>query len=208
MMHRLCFLPIVASLCLAASGCQSEMPASATNGSNPRPPSSNRSTAPFVSGEPTASGDGLGQNSKPVVDSKSGNASHPLAGVPKSIRAIPITFDDLQLEMKEDAVFRPSLLTARVKQLDGQRVRIRGFIFPSVFQQTGITRFPLVKNTECKFGPGGVAHHIILVDLQPGLSTSFTVRPITVEGLLSVRPFDGPDGKTWTVYHMVGDMVD
>jgi len=123
-------------------------------------------------------------------------------------RAISITFDDLQLEMKEDSVFDPSMLTARVKQLDGQRVRIRGFIYPAVLQQTGITKFPLIKNTQCKFGPGGLAHHIILVDLRPGLSTSFTVRPIAVEGLLTVRPFDGPDGKTWTIYHMVGDKVD
>jgi len=121
---------------------------------------------------------------------------------------IPITFDDLQLEMKEDSVFDPGLLTPRVKQLDGQRVRVRGFIFPAIFQQSGITRFPLVKNTQCKFGPGGVAHHIIVVDLQPGLSTSFTVRPIAVEGRLTVRPWNGPDGKTWTVYHMAGEKVD
>jgi len=123
-------------------------------------------------------------------------------------RAIPISFDDLQLDMQEDAVFESSMLTQRVKELDGQRVRIRGFIFPAIFQQTGITQFPLIKNTQCKFGPGGLAHHIILVDLQPGLSTSFTVRPIAVEGLLTVRPFHGPDGNTWTIYHLVGDKID
>ncbi len=110
--------------------------------------------------------------------------------------------------MKEDSVFDPKLLTPRVKQLDGQRVRIRGFIYPSVLQQTGITRFPLVKNTECKFGPGGVAHHIIVVEMQPEASTSFTVRPIAVEGVFTVRPWTGPDGMTWTIYHMVGEKVE
>ena len=123
-------------------------------------------------------------------------------------RAIPITFDDLQLEMKEDAVFDPALLTPRLRQLDGRRVRIRGFIFPAIFQQTGITRFPLVKNTQCKFGPGGLAQHVILVDLQPGVSTSFTVRPVAVEGRLTVRPFEGSDGKTWAVYHLAGEKVN
>jgi hypothetical protein len=46
------------------------------------------------------------------------------------------------------------------------------------------------------------------VDLQQGSSTSFTVRPIAVEGRLTVRPFDGPGGMTWTVYHLAGDRVN
>jgi hypothetical protein len=46
-----------------------------------------------------------------------------------------------------------------------------------------------------------------MVDLRPGVSTSFTVRPIAVEGLLTVRPWTGPDGMTWTVYHMLGEKV-
>jgi hypothetical protein len=123
-------------------------------------------------------------------------------------QTVPITFDDLQLEMKEDSVFQPSLLTDRVKQLEGQRVRIRGFIFPAIFQQTGITSFPLVKNTQCKFGPGGIAHHIIVVDLQAGLSTAYTVRPIAVEGVLTIRPWTGPDGNTWTLYHIAGEKIE
>ena len=94
--------------------------------------------------------------------------------------------------MKEDSVFDPGLLTPRVKQLDGQRVRIRGFIYPSVFQQTGITRFPLVKNTECKFGPGGVAHHIIVVEMQPE-AEHLIYRPAhRGRGRLYGPPLDGP----------------
>jgi hypothetical protein len=120
---------------------------------------------------------------------------------------VPITFDDLKLELEPDSVYEPSMLTERVRELDGRRIRIRGFIFPSVFQQTGITSFPLIKNLECKFGPGGQAHHIILVEMVPDQSTSFTVRPIAVEGILSVRPWSGPDGNTWALYHLVGEKV-
>lgn len=190
--------------CLATAGCQSEPSALATNGPsaeaparaqpvvesvrNGSPATPDRSPAGMTAGEPSVPA--LGR--KPRGDG----------------RAILITFDDLELQMKEDAVFDPALLTPRVKELEGQRIRIRGFIYPSVFQQTGITQFPLVKNTECKFGPGGIAHHIIVVELKAGVSTAFTVRPIAVEGVLTVRPWTGPDGNTWTVYHMVGENVN
>ena len=119
-----------------------------------------------------------------------------------------ITFDDLELKMEKDAVFDRSLLTDRVKELMGRKVRIRGFIYPSIMQQSGITEFPLVKNTQCKFGPGGIAHHLIVVKMQEGASAEFTVRPIAVEGLLSLRPLKGYDDNTWAIYHIVGEKVE
>ena len=119
-----------------------------------------------------------------------------------------ITFDDLKINMEADTVFNDSMLTDRVKQLNGQRVRIRGFLFPAIFQQTGIDKFPLVMNTQCKFGPGGQAHHIVMVELVDGVTTSYTVRPIAVEGRLTLKPWSGPDGNTWSLYHMVGDKVE
>jgi hypothetical protein len=118
-----------------------------------------------------------------------------------------ITFDDLELKMPLDTMFDREMLTDRVEQLDNQKVRIRGFIFAGgVFQQTGITSFPLVMNTQCKFGPGGYAYCVILVDLQDGVSTNFTTRPVTVEGTLSVRPYNS-GGFTWSVYHIQGTKV-
>jgi hypothetical protein len=189
--------------CVAASGCQSETPALATNG---QPAGAHALAHAEPAGEPPSTESARA----PTGNSAPGDAN-PAAATPKPRgdgRPISITFDDLALEMKEDSVFDPKLLTPRVKQLDGQRVCIRGFIYPSVMQQTGITRFPLVKNTECKFGPGGVAHHIIVVEMQPKASTSFTVRPIAVEGVFTVRPWTGPDGMTWTIYHMVGERVN
>ncbi|MBC8870671.1 MAG: DUF3299 domain-containing protein [Planctomycetes bacterium] len=119
-----------------------------------------------------------------------------------------VTFDDLELKMEKDSVFDRSLLTDRVKELMGRKVRIRGFIYPSIMQQSGITEFPLVKNTQCKFGPGGIAHHLIVVKMQEGASAEFTVRPIAVEGLLSLRPLKGYDDNTWAIYHIVGEKVE
>ena len=118
-----------------------------------------------------------------------------------------ITFDDLELKMPLDTMFTPDMLTDRVRQLDKQKVRIRGFIFAGgVFSQTGITSFPLVMNTQCKFGPGGFAYCVILVDLNEGITTDFTTRPVTVEGTLTVKP-ENRAGFTWSVYHIQGSKV-
>ena len=118
-----------------------------------------------------------------------------------------ITFDDLELDMPLNTLFNRSLLTPRAAQLDGQLVRLRGFIFAGgVFQQSGIKSFPFVKNTQCKFGPDGLAFCVILVDLDEGVSTDFTTYPVTVEGRLSVQPYDA-EGFTWSVYHLQGRRV-
>jgi hypothetical protein len=121
---------------------------------------------------------------------------------------VTITFDDLRVNMKEDQRFEPSMATDRVRELDGQRIRIRGFLFPAIFQQTGIDKFPLVMNTECKFGPGGLAHHVILVEMVDGATTSYTMRPIAVTGRLTLAPWNGPDANTWALYHIAGERVD
>jgi hypothetical protein len=199
--------------CLCGAACQHRVPAS---GSGTR---TTNATTPAVG---AASSDANGER-PPQTPLESGPQSPSDQEVPPAAQGdaeaetepprsadetIPITFDDLKLEMEKDTVFDASLLTERVKQLDGRRVRIRGFIFPAVFQQTGITSFPLIKNLQCKFGPGGQAHHIVLVEMKPGLSTDFTVRPIAVEGVLTVKPWAGPDGNTWALYHMVGEAVE
>ncbi len=189
-----CLVSLVLAVSLVGIGCQPRRSA-------PIGLSSNSSNATTLAATTTSVSAVLDKAELPV----SGNESETEK---ERNRTSSISFDDLELKMKEDAVFDRSLLTERAKELEGCRVRIRGFIYPSIMQQTGITKFPLVKNTECKFGPGGVAHHIIVVEMQEGSSTSFTVRPIAVEGILSVRPYDGADGNTWAIYHMVCEKVD
>jgi hypothetical protein len=118
-----------------------------------------------------------------------------------------ISFDDLELDMPLGTLFDRGMLTPRAAQLDGQLVRLRGFIYAGgVFQQSGIKSFPFVKNTQCKFGPDGLAFCVILVDLDEGVSTDFTTYPVTVEGRLTVRPYDA-EGFTWSVYHVQGRRV-
>jgi hypothetical protein len=201
---------LVLVLCVCGSACQVRVPAS-TSGTVTT--SATTSVADFPSA--TALDDSSPQDSVTPATTVAQDPeiqTAPAEEQPPPRRgndqAILITFDDLKLEMEKDTVYDPAMLTERVKELDGRRVRIRGFIFPSVFQMTGITSFPLIKNLECKFGPGGQAHHIVLVEMKPGLSTDFTVRPIAVEGVLAVKPWTGPDNNTWALYHMVGEAVE
>jgi hypothetical protein len=118
-----------------------------------------------------------------------------------------VTFDDVKLELKKGDPYDPAALTPKVKELDGKAIRIRGYILPS-FQQTGIKQFVLVRdNMECCFGPGALLHDCILVEMVSGATTTFTVRPVSVEGTFSIREVKGPDGKHLAIYRLDGKEV-
>ncbi|MCO6456091.1 MAG: DUF3299 domain-containing protein [Pirellulaceae bacterium] len=118
-----------------------------------------------------------------------------------------VTFDNLKFEMEKGADFERSMLTGEIEQLVGKKIRIRGYILPS-FQQTGITQFVLVRdNMECCFGPGAALYDCVVVDMESGKSTSFTVRPVAVTGQFTVKPFKGPNGKHLAIYHLEGHEV-
>jgi hypothetical protein len=135
-----------------------------------------------------------------------------LAGWTGVARAEPgqtqdISFDDIKFDIEKGADFEPSMLTSKIEKLAGQSVRIRGYILPS-FQQKGITQFVLVRdNMECCFGPGAALYDCIVVDMEAGKSTSFTVRPVAVTGEFSIKPFKGPNGKHLAIYHLRGESV-
>lgn len=111
------------------------------------------------------------------------------------------TFDDIRFEMETGTKFRRSMLTKEIEALAGQKIRIRGYILPTP-QQHGIKQFVLVRdNQECCFGPGAALYDCILVEMKPGNTANFTIRPIAVEGTFDVRPFT-VDDKDLAIYHM------
>ena len=119
-------------------------------------------------------------------------------------RSYDKTFDDLRFEMTVGEKFQRSMLTAEIEQLNGQKVRIRGYILPTP-QKHGITQFVLVRdNQECCFGPGAALYDCILVEMNPGVTADFTIRPIAVEGKFEVREFV-IDGKHLAIYNMEGE---
>src|SRR3954471_8192136 len=118
----------------------------------------------------------------------------PVAWAAGSTTSTPkdVTFDDVKLELKKGDPFDLSLLTDKVKKLDGKPIRIRGYIYPS-FQQTGIKQFVLVRdNMECCFGPMAALHDCIVVNMVGDATATFSVRPVSVEGKFKISELKGP----------------
>jgi hypothetical protein len=122
-------------------------------------------------------------------------------------RVLDRTFDDIKFDIEPDAPFDRSMLTDKVRELDGKPIRIRGYILPTS-QASGIKRFVLVRdNQECCFGPGAALFDCILVTMQGGKSAEFSVRPVAVEGKFKVEEFYGPDDKPLAIYRLDGEAV-
>jgi hypothetical protein len=75
-------------------------------------------------------------------------------------------------------------------------------------QKRGIKQFVLVRdNQECCFGPGAAIYDCILVEMQPGNTAEFSIRPVAVEGTFNIEEILGPDGKHLAIYHLDGESV-
>ena len=123
---------------------------------------------------------------------------------PDKNRLKDISFDTIKFDIEKDAPFKRDMLTKEIVALEGQLVRIRGYMLPS-FQQSGIKKFVLVRdNMECCYGPGAALYDCVIIEMQGSASAEFTVRPMAVEGVFKVREFKGPDGKHLAIYHIDG----
>jgi hypothetical protein len=125
--------------------------------------------------------------------------------------APPVTeelkWERLDIGMEPDSVYQPWMLTTAIKVLEGQPVRIKGWMHGAVFQRSNIRNFHLMREKECPFGPGGQAHHAIEVVMQGSQRADFSVEEITVEGIFHVVPVTGENGKTWSLYRIEGTAV-
>jgi hypothetical protein len=119
---------------------------------------------------------------------------------------VDITFNDVKFEIEKGGDFEMSMLTDKIKQLQGKRIRVRGFMLSS-FQNHGLKSFVLLQNVNCPFGgPEAYVYHNMMVDLEGGQTTSYTLSPVTVEGVLSIRAFP-PEGKEISIFHIRGEKV-
>lgn len=134
-------------------------------------------------------------------------ASRPSASPASKNRIREITFDTIKFDIQKGQPFKREMLTPAIEKLNGQRVRIRGYMLPS-FQQSGITNFVLVRdNLECCFGPGAALYDCIIVEMQNGQTCEFSIRPIAVEGVFTIREFKGPDDMHLAIFHLDGERV-
>jgi hypothetical protein len=122
-----------------------------------------------------------------------------------------ITFDDIKFDIEKDGLFERKMLTEEIENLHKKTVRLRGYILPaSVFQQTGIKKFVLVRdNQECCFGPGAALYDCVMIEMAEGKSANFTTRPVAVRGtfIIDSESYQYPDGGHYAIYKMIATEV-
>lgn len=208
-MLRVRFLPAISCFLLCGCGCQ---PATITT--EPVASETRADTTSESESQPGEDVDSPASDSD--VEQAGGTPVEPIDDAPpvkppaaESDKVEMISFDDLNIGMPVDAKFRKVMLTindGRVLQLTGKRVNVAGYM-NATDTLKGVKEFILLRNLECKFGPGGQADHLVHVVLQGDLETEFTDKVVYVEGVLRINPFplDGP--STWSIYDIEATKV-
>ena len=124
--------------------------------------------------------------------------------------AIRVSYDDIDLlkvlnmePVPADCVeYFPDWL----RNLDGQRIRIRGFMYPP-FETTGIRGFVLARDNQiCCFGRYPKRYDVIDVFMRRGVTTDYIQnRPFDVVGTFHIQPEDD-DGELYQLY-VIDDAV-
>lgn len=125
--------------------------------------------------------------------------------------ALRVSYDDLDLlkilnmqPVPPDAVsYFPEWLT----NLDGQRVRIRGFMMPP-FRNTEITGFVMARDNQiCCMGKNPKIYDLITVQMRKGVTTDYILnRPFDVVGTFHIDPFV-EDGEWFDLYAITDAVV-
>ena len=117
-----------------------------------------------------------------ISNEDGGSDGSDLADTANGKKTFDLSFDNLACAMEKGQTFERSMLPPAINENNGATVRLRGYIKPS-FSQSGLTKFVFVRdNKECCFGPGAALYDCVLVRLDDGVSTEYTVRPVTIEG--------------------------
>jgi len=127
--------------------------------------------------------------------------------------ALIVSYDDLDLikvlNLKVPEPNVMELLPDWLKKLNGEKVQIRGFMYPT-FQEEGLERFVFCRDTgACCFGPNPVIYYLIDVHLQEGKTTHYIQnRPFDVTGTLRIKPGIIPEtGLVYELYHLEDAVV-
>lgn len=120
--------------------------------------------------------------------------------------ALRVSYDDIDLlkvlNMEPVTPDAPGQMPAWLKALDGRRIRIRGFMYPT-FQQTGIRAFGLARDNQiCCFGRNPKIYDVFDVLMREGTTTNYLPnRPFDVVGVFHIRP-ETDEGKLNRLYEM------
>lgn len=124
-----------------------------------------------------------------------------------SSKALRVSYDDLDLlkvinlePVTENAA---ELMPGWLKELSGQRIRIRGFMYPT-FEAEGIERFVLARDNQiCCFGRDPKVYDLVQVDMRHGKTTNYipATRAFDVIGKFKIDMVC-VDGKPFGLYYI------
>lgn len=92
-------------------------------------------------------------------------------------KALRVSYDDLDLlkvlNMEPVTANAVELMPEWLKGLDGQQIKIRGFMYPT-FEAEGIERFVLARDNQiCCFGRDPKIYDLIQIEMRPGKVTDY-----------------------------------
>ncbi len=110
-----------------------------------------------------------------------------------------------QLQPDEDSPGQ--IMPPSVKELDGKRVFIKGYVYPGA-KQAGIKQFVLCRdNGDCCFGGNPKLTDMILVDLVDPMRLTYSRRLQKLAGTFRVKPSQGTDGLGGVLYQLEADYL-
>ncbi len=121
--------------------------------------------------------------------------------------ALRVSYDDLDLlkvlNMDPVSLDADKKMPKWLKDLDGKRIRLRGFMFPP-FMNTGISVFVLARDTQiCCFGRNPKPYDVIRVVMREGVTTDYIeLRPFDVVGKFHIEMLSYDDEKVDGVYYI------
>ena len=124
--------------------------------------------------------------------------------------AIRVSYDDIDLlkvlNMEPVTPNAPQLMPKWLKELDGKRIRIRGFMFPT-YSETGLRGFALARDNQiCCFVRKPKIYDVFEVAMRKGKTTDYIPnRPFDLVGVFHIRP-EVEDGELFQLY-LIDDAI-
>lgn len=115
-----------------------------------------------------------------------------------------VSYDDLDLlkvlNMEPVTPNAVELMPSWLKELDGKKIRVRGFMYPT-FEPTGIEKFVLARDNQiCCFGRDPKVYDLIAIEMKPGKTTNYIPnRPFDVAGTFRIEMLE-EGGKPLGLY--------
>jgi hypothetical protein len=122
--------------------------------------------------------------------------------------ALRVSYDDIDLlkvlNMEPVTKDAPDQMPRWLQDLDGQRIRIRGYMRPGELSE-GLPSFVLARDTQaCCFGPNTKAYDIIPVIMRDGVTTDYIhMTPFDLVGVFHISvemDLDDPEKVEFLYY--------